>query len=66
MIRLIVYGARGRMGTRVCTLAHGDQRFDVVAMFGRDDIPDRAECEPDAIIDFSSPQGAEAAGRVGR
>ena len=70
MIRLTVFGARGRMGRRVCSLARGDARFDLVAEVDPDgpDAP-RAEPEPspgaacDAVIDFSTDQGALQATR---
>jgi 4-hydroxy-tetrahydrodipicolinate reductase len=67
MIRLIVHGARGRMGRRIRSLARDDARFKVVASLGRDDrieTPegDREGC--DVIVDFSSPSGAERAARL--
>ena len=46
MIRLAVSGAAGRMGARICALAHADPRFDVVAALeatGHPDIGSRME-----------------------
>lgn len=60
-IRLLVHGARGRMGTRIAALARDDARFKLVAAH---DIEDRAQADAiapsafDAIIDFSSSEGA--------
>lgn len=66
MIRLAVYGAAGRMGTRICTLAHDDPRFDLVAQI--DPAIDltttrTADVSPDVIIDFSSDEGTRSATR---
>ena len=36
-IRLLVHGAKGRMGARICTLAAGDARFKLVAAVDQDD-----------------------------
>ncbi|MHC5114333.1 MAG: 4-hydroxy-tetrahydrodipicolinate reductase [Planctomycetota bacterium] len=58
MNRLIVHGAEGRMGRRLCALAEEDPRFDVVAAIDRHNASelDAATCpECDVIIDFSTP-----------
>lgn len=63
-IRLLIHGARGRMGSRISALAATDQRFAVV---GAHDIDDRdaaqhhAQGSVDVIIDFSSDSGAHEA-----
>ncbi|MCZ6611120.1 MAG: 4-hydroxy-tetrahydrodipicolinate reductase, partial [Planctomycetota bacterium] len=66
MIRLAVYGAAGRMGARICTLARDDPRFDLVAQI--DPAIDltttrTADVSPDVIIDFSSDEGTRSATR---
>jgi 4-hydroxy-tetrahydrodipicolinate reductase len=66
-IRLIVHGAHGRMGTRICALAERDARFEIVAALDRDDTnePDAARLgAADVMVDFSSPDGAEHAARL--
>ena len=63
-IRLLIHGARGRMGARISALAATDRRFSVVGAY---DIDDRSRAEShqrgsvDAIIDFSSDSGAQHA-----
>ena len=64
MKRLIVHGARGRMGQRIAALAADDSRFEIVAAIDQDnaselDAPTCPAC--DAIIDFSTPEGAARA-----
>ena len=64
MIRLAVYGAAGRMGARICSLARDDPRFDLVAQIDPAIDPTTArtaDVSPDAIIDFSSDEGARSA-----
>jgi len=60
-IRLLIHGARGKMGARLAVLARNDRRFTLVAEIGRDDAA-RAEqlttSSIDAIVDFSTEQGA--------
>ncbi len=61
-----MYGAAGRMGARICTLARDDPRFDLVAQI--DPAIDltttrTADVSLDAIIDFSSDEGARSATR---
>src|SRR3954470_1093316 len=34
-VRIVVMGAGGRMGSRICALAHGDERFEIVAALER-------------------------------
>ncbi len=63
-IRLLVHGARGKMGARIVDLARQDVRFNVVAAH---DVDDAAQADAiavgsiDAVIDFSSTQGARHA-----
>ena len=67
MIRLMVHGAEGRMGKRVCSLARADVRFELVAAIGRDDAIDERDVQRDpcdVIVDFSSPSGTERAARL--
>lgn len=65
MIKLAVNGAQGRMGQRICALAQGDDRFQLVARLDREDGGDSTDVNGDAqcdlVIDFSSEQGAQAA-----
>ncbi len=67
MIRLVVHGAAGRMGSRVCALARADSRFELVAAIDQHEqfetSIDRA-AEVDVIIDFSSDEGAGSAVRT--
>lgn len=66
MIRLAVYGAAGRMGARICTLARDDPRFDLVAQIDPAIDPTTArtaDVSLDVIIDFSSDEGARSATR---
>ena len=72
MINLVVVGAVGRMGARVCALAKDDERFELVGEID-EQTSDNALTKPDerpnnnprnridAIIDFSSDAGAEKA-----
>lgn len=63
-LRLCIHGARGRMGARIEHLARLDPRFTVVCAVDRDD-QHRAQSlksgSIDAIIDFSSDDGARRA-----
>lgn len=68
MIRLVVHGAQGRMGRRVSALASADDRFEIVAALDRLDASDEPTpddrnrtIDADAVIDFSSDQGARRA-----
>jgi 4-hydroxy-tetrahydrodipicolinate reductase len=61
MIRLVVHGARGRMGARVCALAERDERFTVVARLDREEAEQIDVPACDVVIDFSTPDGAALA-----
>lgn len=68
MIRLKVFGACGRMGTRTCALAGVDSRFESVLRVrrqhdhGRGMSRDQALAAPcDVVIDFSTDAGASEA-----
>jgi len=67
MIRLVMHGAAGRMGSRVCALARTDSRFELVGAIDQDEqfetSIDRA-AEVDVIIDFSSDEGTANAVRM--
>lgn len=67
IVRIIVFGAMGRMGSRILDLARADDRFRVVAGVDRDDPRTEASNhvrasnvrEPaDIVVDFSSSDGA--------
>ena len=64
MIRLVIHGAAGRMGTRIRALARADARFEVLAAIDQDEQFDTS-VDPgaavDAVIDFSSDQGTSSA-----
>jgi 4-hydroxy-tetrahydrodipicolinate reductase len=63
-IRILIHGARGRMGSRITVLAATDQRFSVVGAHDLDDLDAAQRHAPgsvDAIIDFSSDSGAHGA-----
>ncbi len=67
MIRLVVHGATGRIGGRTCTLACNDSRFELVAEIDRKSnagIASSAGAPVDAIIDFSSDEGARSAAQL--
>jgi len=61
-IRVIVYGANGRMGLAITELCQQSPDLDVVAGFDQEDADLMAAHEPvDVLIDFSQPEGqAEA------
>ena len=64
MIRLAVHGAAGRMGERICTLSRDDPRFQLVAQIDRKGNADTSQgvaAPIDAVIDFSSDEGARSA-----
>lgn len=72
-IRIAIHGARGRMGERLCALAATDPRFALAAQLDqapshgtepRRDGADLSRGSLDAIIDFSSPDGALAAAEL--
>ncbi len=67
MIRLVMHGAAGRIGSRVCALTRADSRFELVGAIDQDEqfqtSIDRA-AEVDVIIDFSSDEGAGNAVRM--
>lgn len=62
--RLVVWGANGKMGQRVCRLAQSDPRFQLVGEVvqdttGNDKTDNKlaVELECDVIVDFSSDEG---------
>ena len=64
MIRVAIHGATGRMGQRLCALAHDDERFDCVATLGRETS---ITCDAiDVVIDFSQPDGVRRAVGIAR
>lgn len=71
-IRLLVNGARGRMGARIVALAREDARFPLVAARDLDDSGSDessgalAPGSVDAIIDFSSDAGVRQAAELTR
>ncbi|MCI0366616.1 MAG: 4-hydroxy-tetrahydrodipicolinate reductase [Phycisphaerales bacterium] len=68
-IRLMVHGARGKMGARIVALARDDARFNIVAAH---DVHDSAQADRlapgsiDVLIDFSSDHGARRAATLAR
>lgn len=72
MINLVVVGAAGRMGARLCALANDDERFELVGEIDENTSEntlakpterpnDHPKNRIDAIIDFSSDAGARKA-----
>ncbi|MBI3551496.1 MAG: 4-hydroxy-tetrahydrodipicolinate reductase [Elusimicrobia bacterium] len=62
-LRLIVVGAAGRMGSRVCALASADRRFRLAGRVLRSTPARRLReivCDADAIVDFSAPAASLA------
>ena len=60
MIRLVIHGAAGRMGARICALARADARFKIVGAIDQDERFDTAvdpSAAVDVVIDFSIDQG---------
>jgi len=68
VIRLIVHGAAGRMGARICSLSRDDSRFVLVGQIDQtaDFSPANVDDGADVLIDFSSDQGAAAAAGIAR
>jgi 4-hydroxy-tetrahydrodipicolinate reductase len=70
LIRLVVHGAEGRMGARVCALAREDARFDVMAGIDRLDTDEGRRAADDlaggvdVVVDFSVAEGAAHAARL--
>lgn len=58
--RLAINGASGRMGQALQDLLHGDARFELVATIGASSDW-RGAAKLDVVVDFSSPDGFEAA-----
>jgi 4-hydroxy-tetrahydrodipicolinate reductase len=68
-IRLLIHGARGRMGARIEALARDDSRFAIVAAVDLNDHALAASLPRgaiDVIIDFSTDQGALNAATLAR
>jgi 4-hydroxy-tetrahydrodipicolinate reductase len=66
MIRLVINGARGRMGQRISSLARADDRFEIVAALereGTEEMVTAAATACDVVVDFSSPSGSMSAAR---
>ncbi|MBM4113256.1 MAG: 4-hydroxy-tetrahydrodipicolinate reductase [Phycisphaerae bacterium] len=65
-LRIVVHGAKGRMGTRLVALARNDTRLQLVAALdlGDDEAWIASSEGADAVIDFSSDLGAQSAVRV--
>lgn len=61
MIHLAIFGANGRMGTRLCALAQRDDRFELTAALSRHTTEPDADTHLDVIIDFSSDAGTRQA-----
>lgn len=58
-VDVAIFGAAGRMGTRLLALAAADDRFRVAGAIDRGAPP--SDLSFDVLIDFSSPEGTEAA-----
>jgi len=64
VIRLLINGARGRMGASVRALAANDPRFAVVAQLDQDTPDDAVTGDVDVIVDFSTDAGARRAAEL--
>ncbi len=71
VIRLAVCGAAGHMGARVCTLARDDPQFTLVSQIDRTTPGGESQTSVapvdapiDAVIDFSSDEGARRAAEL--
>jgi 4-hydroxy-tetrahydrodipicolinate reductase len=66
-VRLLVHGSQGRMGARIAALAREDARFDLIAAHDREDSAQSDSLAVgliDAIIDFTSDEGAQRAAEL--
>src|SRR5687768_9811141 len=63
-IRLLINGARGRMGAQISRMAGEDSRFCVVAQRDAGDADPPRDAALDVVIDFSSDAGARDALRL--
>ena len=63
MIRLLVHGAAGRMGARICALSRDDPRFHLVSEIDQKSNTGAvgADMPFDTVIDFSSDEGTRCA-----
>lgn len=67
-VRIVVHGARGRMGARIAALALADPAFAIAALADQHDPADRAIVRAadvrgpaDVVVDFSAPAGVPEA-----
>ena len=61
LTKLLIHGARGRMGQALVRLSEPDKGFSVVACTGRSDLPALDTVpEFDVAVDFSAPEGFDA------
>jgi 4-hydroxy-tetrahydrodipicolinate reductase len=64
-VRLLIHGARGKMGARIAALARADARFNLVAEIDHDDDPAAiSDGSINAMVDFSSDAGARQAAQL--
>jgi len=57
-LRVVLFGARGRMGAAIVKAVQGDRAVVVHAALGRGDA---LPAEGDVVVDFSSPEGSKSA-----
>jgi len=67
-VRIMLVGARGRMGSRIDALSAGDGVVEIVGRISRDaPSPDAfAVASPGVVVDFSSPAGTRVAIAIAR
>lgn len=64
--RIVLVGARGRMGRLIDALAAPRADVDIVARVGSDASVDVNAIEADVVVDFSSPEGSRHAVDIAR
>jgi 4-hydroxy-tetrahydrodipicolinate reductase len=63
-LRIVIHGARGRMGGRIAACAEADAACAVAQRIDRDDPLAAQAGDVDAVLDFSSSDGASRAAEV--
>lgn len=64
MLRIVIHGARGRMGERIAACAESDGRCSVAQRIDRGDALALRAGDADAVLDFSSSEGAARAAGI--
>ena len=56
MIKLVISGCRGRMGSRITALANQDKDIDVAGTFDLGDNPEEIIRKGDVLVEFTTPE----------